>query len=360
MKFTPRTRDPPGRIVRRASLRLATRPAVLEVGRPRPRGDAARDGDEPRVAVAAEDRPRLGARRAADAGGARLARRRFRRSARAPERRRRRDGGDRGAAGGQRLPQRLLHGQHRSMDRPRSAPEHLRPPAAALDVVLRPAPDRPADQHDHRRRQRGAGFRVDVAARHPDRQPHDRRDAGGDVLAELELHADRARGRAARRRLRLPPAIGGQASDPRRAPPPERARHHRAGGARRHPRGEGVRAGRVRARAARRQEPGKRAGGALRAAGPLAARPGGHRPGGARHRRRPVVRRAAGARRRHDRRRAGRLHHVSRQAVPADPGSRARQHEHRAGRGRPRAGAGRARRGRTAPAIAARAQARGD
>ena len=90
-------------------------------------------------------------------------------------------------------------------------------------------------------------------------------------------------------------------------------------------------------RAAGGEEPGKRRGGALRAARAIAARPGGDGRCRDRHRRRAVVRRAAGARRGDDGRRAGRLHDLSREAVPADPGPRARQHEHRPGLGRPRA-----------------------
>ena len=90
-----------------------------------------------------------------------------------------------------------------------------------------------------------------------------------------------------------------------------------------------------------REEPRERRGGALRAARAVAARPGGDGAGRDRHGR--VL--WFGARLvldgRDDRRRAGRLHDLSRQAVPADPGSRAREHEHRAGRGRPGARAGR-------------------
>ena len=90
----------------------------------------------------------------------------------------------------------------------------------------------------------------------------------------------------------------------------------------------------------------------------VAARAGGHGAGRARHGGRALVRRAAGARRRDDRRRAGRLHDVSRQAVPADSGPRAREHEHRAGRRRPRADQGGARRRRAAAARAACPRAR--
>ena len=196
--------------------------------------DAGRDGDGAGVAVAAQDRARLGVRRAADAAGLRMARGRGRRSAGAAERRRRGDGRDRAAAGGERLPERVLHRQHRPVDRARPAPERLRPPAAAVDVVLRPAAGRAAHQHDHRRHQRRPGLRVDVAARHPDRQPDHRRHAGGDVLAELALHARRAGGDAAARRsssIRLRSVV--KAGDARRAPPAERDRVDRPGGARR-------------------------------------------------------------------------------------------------------------------------------
>ncbi len=82
------------------------------------------------------------------------------------------------------------------------------------------------------------------------------------------------------------------------------------------------------------------------------------RPGRARHRRGPLVRRQAGAGRRDDRRRAGGLHGVSRQAVPADSGPGEGEHQHRPGVGRARAHQGRARCGRAAAALAACADAR--
>ena len=145
---------------------------------------------------------------------------------------------------GERLPERVLHRQHRPVDRARPAPQRLRAPAAAVDVVLRQAAGGAADQHDHRRHQRGAGLRVDVAARHPDRRPDDRRHARGDVHAELALHARGAGGDAAARGLRVPAPVRRQAGDARRAAAAERDRVDRPGGPRRHPRREGVRAGR--------------------------------------------------------------------------------------------------------------------
>ena len=152
-----------------------------------------------------------------------------RRSAGGAEGRGDRDRRDRAPPGGKRLPERLLHRQHRPVDRARPAPQRLRAPAAAVDVVLRQAAGRPAHQHDHRRHQRGAGLRLDLAARHPDRRADDRRDARGDVHAELALHAGGAGGDAAGRALRDPAPLGGQAGDARRAAPPERDRVDRPG-----------------------------------------------------------------------------------------------------------------------------------
>ena len=123
-------------------------------------------------------------------------------------------------------------------------------------------------------------------------------------------------------------------------------------GPRIHSRRQGVRAGRVRAAAARREERRERRGGAVRAPRALAARTGGDRAGRVRDGGGAVVRGAPGARRRDDGRRADRVHDVSRQAVPADSGSRQGEHEHRAGGGRPRAGQRGARRRRAAAARA--------
>ena len=121
----------------------------------------------------------------------------------AAERRGDRDRRHRAAPGRQRVSDRLLHGQHRPVDRARPPPERVRAPAAAVDVVLRPPAGRPAHQHHHRRHQRRAGLRLDVAARSRHRHAHDRRHARGDVRAQLALHAGRARGHAAARAVRL-------------------------------------------------------------------------------------------------------------------------------------------------------------
>jgi subfamily B ATP-binding cassette protein MsbA len=125
-------------------------------------------------------------------------------------------------------------------------------------------------------------FVVDVAARHPDRQPHHRRDAGGDVLAELSFTLIA---------LAVVPlvcvfasaALGRQAGDPRRAAAAERARHHRAGGARR------IRVVKAFAQGAfERERLAPRAWKACRRrstrGGSARCSAGGHRPGGARHR----------------------------------------------------------------------------
>ena len=180
------------------------------------------------------------------------------------------------APGRERVSQRLLHRQHRPVDRARPAPQRLRAPAAAVDVLLRQAAGRAAHQHDHRRHQRGPGLRVHVAARHPDRRPDRDGHARGHVHAELALHAGRAGRDAAGRRVRVPAPRRRQAGDPRRAAASERDRLDRPGRPRRHPRRQGVRAGRLRAAAARRQERGKRRGGALRPARAIAARPRRH------------------------------------------------------------------------------------
>ena len=144
--------------------------------------DGRRDDHEPRRAVAAQDRARFGVRTAAGARRrsalARSAARRIGwRCSTSPSPARSSSRCCRPAAP---ISTPTTRSASASGSRTTCARASTRT-AAAVDVVLRPAADRAAHQHDHRRHQRGPGFRLDVAPRHPDRQPDHRRHAGGDV-----------------------------------------------------------------------------------------------------------------------------------------------------------------------------------
>ena len=90
----------------------------------------------------------------------------------------------------------LLHGERRSVRRQRSPPAHISSPAAALAGLLQHAPDRHVAQHDYDRHPDNSGIRFVLDVEHPGRSADHRLHVGADVLAQLGLHPDRARGDA--------------------------------------------------------------------------------------------------------------------------------------------------------------------
>ena len=189
------------------------------------------------------------------------------------------------------------------VDRVRPAQPHLLAPAAAVVLVLRPQPDRPADEpRDGRRRHRADLPLLRAAVLHAV-HPHHRRRADRAADHRPAAVAGRGRDRAAHR-LHRDPLLARLAPGADRGAADARRRHHAGrGGRRRRPRREGVRPGGARDPAVprqvrahlRRERARQRAARRVRAAARVRARAG--------RRRRARPRRLDGRRRPHHARR---------------------------------------------------------